>query len=96
LVLQFSVFSAIFYAFYKIQQLLKHYLRNYSRLGPWKFMIPYRKALGLRISPQEDLNPCNVVLRHRPAAVRPKSGEAGGRGWLGVGEGWHGDVLGSI
>jgi hypothetical protein len=59
-------------------------------------MFPYRKALGLRIAPQENLNHCNVVLRHRPAAVRPKSGEVGGRGWLGVSEGWPGDVLGSI
>jgi hypothetical protein len=78
--LHFSDFSTISYGFYKIQQLIKHYLRNYSHLGPWKFMFPYRKALGLRIAPQENLNPCNVVLWHRPEAVWPKSGEAGGRG----------------
>jgi hypothetical protein len=78
------------YEFSKFQQLLKHYLRHFSRLGPWKFKIPYRKALGLWIYPQENLNPRNVVLRRRPAAVRPNSGEAGGRGWLGVGEGWPG------
>jgi hypothetical protein len=83
LVLHLSDFSTILYEFSKSRQLLKHYLRNFSRRGPWKFKIPYRKALGLRIYPQENLNSRNVVLRRRPAAVRPNSGEAGGRGWPG-------------
>jgi hypothetical protein len=38
-------------------------------------LIPYRKALGLQIAPQEDLVPRNVTLGHRPAAVQPNSGK---------------------
>jgi hypothetical protein len=30
---------------------------------------------GLRLGPQKDLVPRNVVLEHRPTAVRPNSGE---------------------
>jgi hypothetical protein len=40
----------------------------------------------LRLGPQEELGLCNVVPEHRPAAVRPNSGEpaAGiGRAWAG-------------
>jgi hypothetical protein len=65
----------IFYAFSKFQHFGNTIEDSVFRLGPWKFKIPYRKALGLRIAPQEDLIPRNVVLGHRPAAVRWNSSE---------------------
>jgi hypothetical protein len=65
----------IFYAFSKFQHFGNTIEDSVFRLGPWKFKIPYRKALGLRLDPQKDLGPCNVVLGVQPAAVRWNSSE---------------------
>jgi hypothetical protein len=59
--------------------------------GPWKFKIPYRNALGLRLGPHKYLGPCNVVLgtgRRRsgriPANRRPGPARRGQRATCGV------------
>jgi hypothetical protein len=63
-------------------------------------LIPYRKALGLQIAPQEGFVPSNVTLGHRPAVVRPNSGEpaagtgrARAEGGPGVSYAWFGDLV---
>jgi hypothetical protein len=73
--LAFFWFFTILYEFSKFQQLLKHYLRNFSRLGPWKFKIPYRKALGLRIDSQKEFAPRNWVLGDGQRRSGGNSGE---------------------
>jgi hypothetical protein len=90
LVLHFYDFSTILYEVSKFQQLLKHYLRNFSRFGPWKFKIPYRRALGLRIDPRKEFAPCNWVLRDGQRRSGGNSGEdslESGRGEQGSGLG---------
>jgi hypothetical protein len=73
--LQFSEFSTNFYAFYKIQPKVKHYLRTIFHRGPWKFLQIHNHTLTSHKTPQKNHRPCNVVPGHRPPAVRPNSGE---------------------
>jgi hypothetical protein len=39
-----------------------YYLRNRFAKKSLEVLIPYRNTLGLRLGPQKDLGPCNVVL----------------------------------
>jgi hypothetical protein len=51
--LHFSDFYTIFYAIYKNQQKHRTITDTLLQQGPWKFSIPYRKALGLWKGPRK-------------------------------------------
>jgi hypothetical protein len=89
--LHFSEFSTIFYAFYKIQPKVEHYLRSIFHRGPWKTFQTYTQASGSRKTPWKELAACNWVPGHGCRRRRPKfrcSGAGIGRGkggrWLGA------------
>jgi hypothetical protein len=94
--LPFSVFSTIFYAFYKNQ--LNGFTIGDSLLhrGPWKVLDSYKYALGSRKTPRELWIPCNVVLGGGGRCGRWNSGEVRRRGRPGTGEGWPRGAPGSV
>jgi hypothetical protein len=78
----------IFYAIYKKQPKVKHYLRSNFHRGPSKFLQVYNHAPTFHKTPQKHYKPCNVIPGRRPAAVRPNSGEpAAGTGRARAGDG---------
>jgi hypothetical protein len=94
LVLQFSEFSTIFYAFYKflhnsitIEDVLLH-------RDPQKDLNHYNQALDLWISPWKKTGPCNWVLGRGGTAARRNSGGSGRAPGRGVARGRAGAHLG--
>jgi hypothetical protein len=84
--LHFSVFSTIFYGFYKIQQKRLHYLESLLHRGPWEVSDSHNYAPGLWKSPRNEWAARNWVPG-RPAVALPDSGEvAAGTGGERVGE----------
>jgi hypothetical protein len=68
----FPRFSMDFLSFSQKATLLKI---PFLQADPWKFLIPYRKALALQIDPWKGVAPCNWALGHRPPVLWANSGE---------------------
>jgi hypothetical protein len=73
--LHFSEVSTIFYAFYKFQPKVKHYLRNQLSPRSREVSVDSQPYPYFAQNTQKYHRPCNVVPRHQPAAIRPNSGE---------------------
>jgi hypothetical protein len=86
--LHFSEVSTIFYAFYKFQTKVKHYLRNQLSPRSREVSVDSQPYPYFAQNTQKYHRPCNVVPRHQLAAIRPNFGEpAAGTGRARVGNG---------
>jgi hypothetical protein len=96
LVVHFSDFSIIFYAIYKKQPKVKHYLRSNFHRGPWKFLQVYNHAPTLHKTPPETLQTLQCHPRAPAGGGPAKFRRTGGRDRPGASGGWTAGPWGSI